>query len=730
MAWLLLYLSAEYAVSPTKKWVFITNQLSLGCTSPVMYVEAANMLLLNSALLADLNTVELRILSYMVKEHLLTNEVARQVVYLAGSGKWYTNSLIEILKSCYDVLQSVDALTVLCTLLIAHDKKGPEYFQWYKLALEEEARVTKIYEYYMMSIDTVRVNELPKMVYLYFSYQNELDWKLTAYLYARVIENREQLEDIFPTYKEQIDRFTINQIAEGHMNKDLAIIYRFVLSENVISKDMAVKLAKLIFTHRISISSDLPQRVIVYQSREVVGTSYPIVGHEAFVPIYNKDFDIMFEDNFSNRYMKSVDYDIEKLIVPGKLANMLLPHVDDNLSFDVYACECSSEMVEIDDENRIRYQRILDAPEIDTAYKAEIRSKIMQYYYDNDRIRELDLLLESLNAEEMNAKERNTCVKYMIMRGMYDKALEWIFDFGIEGVDLRDLVKLCSNLIVRGDFEPSDDITDISAFCFFKNKYDETILKYLCDNYNGMTKDLRKLFTAAENFDIDVHGMCEKLIVQMLFTGYFVSERMDIYKKYISTGANQNIRMAFLTQCSYDYFVKEQLMEAAVFEEIAKVKAMGERIGDVSKLAYVKFYSEEKNLIDKEVMDNITEFINDLLEKGIYMSFFKEFVEKGSTGVDRYSDKTIIEYKSEPGARVYIHYIIEGDEDIRAEYVTEEMREMFGGVFAKSFILFFGENLQYYVTEEREGEELLTESGSVQKSDISNEATDSKFNRI
>ena len=78
----------------------------------------------------------------------------------------------------------------------------------------------------------------------------------------------------------------------------------------------------------------------------------------------------------------------------------------------------------------------------------------MQYYYDNDRIRELDLLLESLNAEEMNAKERNTCVKYMIMRGMYEKALEWIFDFGIEGVDLRDLVKICSNLIVRGDFEP------------------------------------------------------------------------------------------------------------------------------------------------------------------------------------------------------------------------------------------------------------------------------------
>ena len=730
VAWLLLYLSAEYAVSPTKKWVFITNQLSLGCTSPVMYVEAANMLLLNSALLADLNTVELRILSYMVKEHLLTNEVARQVVYLAGSGKWYTNSLIEILKSCYDVLQSVDALTVLCTLLIAHDKKGPEYFQWYKLALEEEARVTKIYEYYMMSIDTVRVNELPKMVYLYFSYQNELDWKLTAYLYARVIENRERLEDIFPTYKEQIDRFTINQIAEGHMNKDLAIIYRFVLSENVISRDMAVRLAKLIFTHRISISSDLPQRVIVYQSREVIGTSYPIVDHEAFVPIYNKDFDIMFEDNFSNRYMKSVDYDIEKLIVPGKLANMLLPHVDDNLSFDVYACECSSEMVEIDDENRIRYQRILDAPEIDTAYKAEIRSKIMQYYYDNDRIRELDLLLESLNAEEMNAKERNNCVKYMIMRGMYDKALEWIFDFGIEGVDLKDLVKLCSNLIVRGDFEPSDDITDISAFCFFKNKYDETILKYLCDNYNGMTKNLRKLFTAAENFDIDVHGMCEKLIVQMLFTGYFVSERMDIYKKYISTGANQDIRMAFLTQCSYDYFVKEQLTESFVFEELTRLKGQGEKMLKVCKLAYIKFYAENKNMVDETIRDYINEFLDDLIAEGIYLSYFKEFMEQGVEEINRFADKTFIEYKTEPDRKVKIHYIVEADDDSQGEYVTREMPDMYGGLHSMSFVLFFGENLLYYITEEIDGTEQLTESGNITKSDIGSDISTSRFSEI
>lgn len=730
VAWLLLYLSAEYAVSPTKKWLFITRQLSLNCTSPIMYVEAANMLSMNAAMLTKLEPVEVRILRYMIRENLLTQEIARQAVYLAGSGKWYSDGIIKILQACYDCLQDSESLATLCNLLIANDKYGPEFFQWFKLAIEEEARVTKIYEYYMMSLDISRPFDLPKMVFMYFSYQNELDWVHTAYLYARVIERREELEDLFIAYKDQIDKFTINQIAEGHMNRDLAVIYRFVLNENVISKDMAIKLAKLIFTHRISIDSDVPTKVIVYQSRENVGEAYPIVNREAFVPIYNKDFSIMFEDNFSNRYMKSINYDIEKLMVPGKLANMLLPYVDDNLSFDVYACECSSEMVEITDVNRVRYQRILDSRDIDEGYKTEIRTKLMQYYYDNDQILELDNVLGSLEPEGMNTKERNSCIRFMIIRGMYDKAISWIYDFGTEGVDPRDLVKLCSNLIVRSDFEPSGEITDISSYCFAKNKYDETILKYLCDNYMGMTKDLRKLFTVAENFDIDVFGMCEKLLVQMLFTGYFVSERMDIYRKYIQGGPSINIQKAFLAQCCFDYFVKEQLTESYVFEEITRLKSQNEKLMTVVKLAYVKFYSENKKLVEETTGEYIKEFLDDLISEGIYFSYFKEFMEQGVEEINRFADKTFIEYKTEPGRKVMIHYIVECGEDYSGEYITKEMPDMYGGLHSMPFVLFFGENLLYYITEEIDGEEQLTESGNITKSDIGSDISTSRFSEI
>ena len=56
--------------------------------------------------------------------------------------------------------------------------------------------------------------------------------------------------------------------------------------------------------------------------------------------------------------------------------------------------------------------------------------------------------------------------------------------------------------------------------------------------------------------------------------------------------------------------------------------------------------------------------------------------------------------------------------------------EVYSGVFFKEFVLFFGENLQYYIMEESENEEQLTESGSLQKSDIMNESPDSKYEII
>ena len=43
------------------------------------------------------------------------------------------------------------------------------------------------------------------------------------------------------------------------------------------------------------------------------------------------------------------------------------------------------------------------------------------------------------------------------------------------------------------------------------------------------------------------------------------------------------------------------------------------------------------------------------------------------------------------------------------------MRNMYGGIFVKEFLLFYGESVQYYVTESYGNKEQLTESGTIRK---------------
>ena len=94
------------------------------------------------------------------------------------------------------------------------------------------------------------------------------------------------------------------------------------------------------------------------------------------------------------------------------------------------------------------------------------------------------------------------------------------------------------------------------------------------------------------------------------------------------------------------------------------------------------------------------------------------------------ADKTVIEYHSSHGNRACIHYVIIHEDGGSEEYISEYMREVYGGVCFKEFILFFGESLQYYITEEQGDDSQLTESGTLQKNDRRGEGSDSRFQLV
>lgn len=148
------------------------------------------------------------------------------------------------------------------------------------------------------------------------------------------------------------------------------------------------------------------------------------------------------------------------------------------------------------------------------------------------------------------------------------------------------------------------------------------------------------------------------------------------------------------------------------------------------KIAYLKYYEENPKEITEEMKDMITDFLQDMLNGKMILPLFK-FYQGYLPALDMLQDKAILEYRAKPGHRVMIHYLINREDGKEQEYCKETMRDMFAGICVKEFILFFGERLQYYITEEIDGREQVTESGTISKNDSSSQLhTGNRFNLL
>lgn len=729
IAWLLLYLSDEYVKSPSRKWLLLEELFRYHCNSPVIYIEAWHILCMNPAMLMKLGSFELQILWYAVKNDLMRDEIVLQIVYLAQKQKNYSDNLFRILKGCYERRPQNDILHAICTLLIKGNCQGEEYFPWYRAGVEQNLRITRLYEYYMMSISLSYDGPLPKMILMYFAYQSDLRYDITAYLYAYVYRHREEMPDIYVNYCAAMERFVLEQIQHGRINKDLAYLYRNLVSLPMIDEESAGQLVSLLFMREIRVSSDRIAEVILVYPYGVGQKVYPVIAGKTMVPVYDSDCKILLGDGKGNRYTVSVEYQTEAMIDPAKLAHMIAPFVRDHLGYAVYACYEYQNSFAVQEENADLFVRLAESDRIEENVKREIRMMLVDFYYEKDRMRELDDYLLVLKPEDMQKRDCRKIIRYMVARGLYEEAYDWVRNIGPYHVDAKVLMKLCSRLLDMEEREEDPVMTGVLFHILRKGKYDENILKYLVKYYSGSIKDMRDIWKTAESFGVDTYSLCERMLVQMLYTGSHVGEKGEIFRSYSKNGGSEELMAAFLSKCCYDYAVGEQITEPYIFESVMELCRRQVPLHLVCKIAFLQYYAENKQEQTEKCRQVCICFLEDLLAENVVLPVYKEY-QGYLPQMEEYLDKTMVEYRAKPGSKAVIHYVVQSEDSEENEYRKEEMKDMFAGISVKEFILFFGERLQFYITEETDGKEQLTKSGTINKSDIGQESLESRFSML
>ena len=99
-----------------------------------------------------------------------------------------------------------------------------EYFRWFELAVERDIRLTRVFEYYMETLDISYHRELPKSLLMYFNYNNSnLGDMRKAYIYADVIANKTQDPQTYQSYQDTIRSFAAQKIREASPYQGMVI---------------------------------------------------------------------------------------------------------------------------------------------------------------------------------------------------------------------------------------------------------------------------------------------------------------------------------------------------------------------------------------------------------------------------------------------------------------------------------------------------------------------------
>lgn len=714
--WILMYLDVEMSKNKSLKLLRIKEQFNRGMRSPVLFLEACLILNEQPLLLRVLNEFEIHVLLYGCKEGIIEEKLLKQAAGLACNSDCRQRLLYRLLTRLYDISQDNDVLEAICSVLIRGGMTGEKYLKWYERGIKKDIRVTKLYEYYLASRRRDDLSPLPKMVLLYFGYNNELERGLKAYLYANLIRNRDDYQQIYTSYALQMDEFVRDELARGTADENTGIVLKEFLKKDMIGQNNAATAADVFFTYKVT--CDVPSvRNVVIGHKELKGyEKYAMCDGRAYVRIFTEEPCICFEDNKGRLCKDTVEYKLERVYSNDMFVKLIMPYCEDELMPALYFCEKSSSYKDNSLDTIRMYGKMAQRAEITAEYRRKLVALIIDYYFDNYEGEDLDKLLDEQQRaglfvpEELNEAQLVKYIEALIIHGKYDAAYALIGKVRCERLNPKRVLRLCDHVIrggIESDelFKPDDFLIELAYYAFSKGKYSEYMLKLLNIHYNGASADMRRLWKTAKDEGIDVFELEERLICQMLFCRCRCEDMAEVFAHYGSNGAGERIIEAYLAYNSYMYFVKNEKVAGELFRFIEDRLHTDKDVILVCRLALLKYYSETANLSESRAA-TAQMLIEELSRKGYVFSCFSHFSKYFALPY-RILDKTAVEYKTNPEHRVVIHYAVGKD----TEYTAMDMKNMYEGIFVKSFVMFYGDKIRYYITEESdEGEKETVES--------------------
>ena len=693
------------------------TQYRNGCHSPFLYIEACRLLEKDPALLVNMEPFEIHALYYGVTHGMIGEALALRAASLASGAKFFHRLYYRLLAALYEKYPEKEILTAVCCLLIKGNMRTDACFPWYEKGIKEEISLTRIYEYYLYSLPASYDQMLPKQVLLYFSYEHShMDRRSRSVLYANVLTYLKPGDRLYKAYEREMEKFAMEQLFEGRIDRFLAVIYRHMIYRDIIDAQVARVLPGILRSNRIC-CQDTSMKYVVVGSALLEGEdAYPLNDGTAYVPLYFDDCVLMFQDVYGNRYM-DIPYTKEPVLEERELEERCFEMLPDHPMLKMQACLGIMEKEEIDGDGIRVLQDALDSLPVKELYQQKMLTRIIAYYNDQARNGEEAMndeggaYLLRLEKKRLSRTERVGICETLISQDLYKEAYGMIREFGEEGLRIKRLLKLCTKLISQNLAEADDLLLHMARRIFLSGKGDGVILDYLCRYFNGANSDMYRILVQAVREHTETYDMEERLLAQLLFTGSdkHLDTVFDLYAGRKKT--SDAIVKAYFTIRCVDYFLKGQTPGDRVFAYLeGAINGSPEirKLPEIYLMAMTKYYAGLPSL-EKEQQQVCRRCMAVLLDQGMVFAYFKDLAPYVDLPGELL-DKEIVEYRGTPEGRPVLMVRVLPDEE---EFHEEELKPVYKGIYVRQKLLFEGEVMEYTISEYENGEPVEKANGRI-----------------
>ena len=722
--WVLLFLRDQYFDDSAGKLKDIKYWVLRGCSSPYLYIEAYYLISQDPYLIKELSVFELRILSWAVKKKALTKELAGAIFEAVDLAGGFDNRVYELLTAAYEICPEAEYVGIICSYLIKGHKNDTCFHKWFELGIENKLRLTGLYEAYLITMDDRQISPVPKIIQMYFSFDNKLPYRKLAVLYNNIIAAKETEPEVYHKYRKAMGRFAMDQAQLRHIDDNLAVLYEDMLELGFINEELSAAFSDIIYTHKLIVFDKRIVRAIIYQNEMKEPQIVPVTDQCAYFELFSNDYVILFEDSRGYRYVKSISYRLQRLMDAEKYLDRCISLSPDRPQYIVSHFKHVRDYSDFTKDDLKLFKPVFYSEFFSDSYKAVMGYRILKYCQLHDYEDYVRPFLQSINFDTLQKDARKYLIDMLVSNRLYEKAYDMAMEYGIDMLAAASKVVLCENAL-KVQHVDDDFMVQLAISAFKTGKYSDLVLKYLCENYTGPTDELINLWHAADKFSISSMKLDERILEQGIYTQIEPEKISDIFMEYYKRAGNEKLILAYISLVAHGYLHSGGCKADFIFDIIEKRFIGNRTLNDACQLALLKHFAEKTDITQAEL-----EIEDTLLKYYIYNNmYFDFFARLDYRLLEKYFlyDKAFLQYESTPGTHVVLHYSRDEDGE---EFNSEDMVEMYDGIYVKTFVIFFGELIRYYITEEHDNSIEVKESNRLTCNNIPGDNDHSRYNLI